>query len=327
MSSADAAPGAPASTGEGGRPLPDPVLSAAEDIRSMRVRGAAKIGRHAAQALGRFARAGWDGDLAALDEAARALVAARPTAVTLPNAVAFVAGRARRAPAAQRRRALAEAADEFDRRAEGALEAIGRHGAGLVPEGGTVLTICNSQGALAPLLAARREGRSFRAIALETRPWRQGLLTVRQLHEGGVDASLAVDSAMWHLLQEAQAVFVGSDSIALNGDVVNKVGTGGLSVLARERGVPFYVCAETFKVDPASATGEEVPIEERESAEVVRTGEVPEGVLVRNPVFDVAPHRNVTGGYVTELGLLRTGAELAEAARRAWEWEGGTRIA
>lgn len=304
----------------------DPILGAADDIRTMRVRGAAKIGRHAAHALGRFADA-WDGDRASLDDAARELVAARPTAVTLPNAVAFVANRARRANPQDRRAALAQAAEEFERRAEGALAAIGRHGAALVPEDGTILTICNSQGALTPLLAARREGRRFKAIALETRPWRQGLLTVRQLHEGGVDASLAVDSAMWHLLQEADAVFVGSDSIALNGDVVNKVGTGGLSVLARERGVPFYVCAETFKVDPASPTGADVPIEERESAEVVTPGEVPEGVHIRNPVFDIAPHRNVTGGYVTELGVLRTGAELAEAARRAWEWEGSTRIA
>lgn len=306
--------------GQGG----DPIRGAAEDILTMRVRGAAKIGRHAAHALGDFADR-WDGSLPALDAAARALVAARPTAVTLPNAVAFVVGRARRAPPHERKAALKGAADEFERRAEGALEAIGRHGARLVPEGGTVLTICNSQGALTPLFAARREGRAFHAIALETRPWRQGLLTARQLHEHGVSASLAVDSAMWHLLQDASVVLVGSDSIAMNGDVVNKVGTGGLSVLARERGVPFYVCAETFKVDPASPTGEDVPIEERESAEVVRTGEVPEGVLIRNPVFDVTPHRCVTG-YVTELGVLKA-SELADAARRAWEWEGSTRLA
>lgn len=319
MSAADVA--SPVATGARGQ---DPIGEAAEDIRTMRVRGAAKIGRHAAHAMGLFAHR-WDGSLPALDAAAHALVAARPTAVTLPNAVAFVAGRARKAPAEERAAALKAAADEFERRAEGALAAIGRHGARLVPEGGTVLTICNSQGALTPLFAARREGRAFHAVALETRPWRQGLLTARQLHEHGVSASLAVDSAMWHLLKEASAVLVGSDSIAMNGDVVNKVGTGGLAVLARERGVPFYVCAETFKVDPASRTGEDVPIEERERAEVVKTGEVPEGVVIRNPVFDVTPHRCVTG-YVTEVGVLQA-SELAHAARREWEWEGSTRIA
>jgi ribose 1,5-bisphosphate isomerase len=301
----------------------DPVRQAADDIHTMRVRGAAKIGRHAAKALASFADR-WSGDLRALDEAARTLVAARPTAVTLPNAVAFVVGRARRAPEAERKAVLKAAALEFDRRAEGALAAIGKHGARLVPEGGVVLTICNSQGALTPLVTARKEGKEFHAIALETRPWRQGLLTARQLHEAGIPASLAVDSAMWHLLREAQAVFVGSDTIAMNGDVVNKVGTGALSILARERGVPFYVCAETFKVDPASRTGEAVPIEERESVEVVKSGEVPEGVLIRNPVFDVTPHRCVTG-YVTELGVLRA-EELAHAARREWEWDGSTRI-
>jgi ribose 1,5-bisphosphate isomerase len=290
----------------------DPIAQAADDIRTMRVRGAALIGKHAARALGEFARS-WKGDAASLDRAAAALVAARPTAVSLPNAVRFVTKRGRAGPDA-----LREAAAEFARRAEDALAAIGRHGAALVPEGGTVLTICNSQGAIAPMLEARRQGRAFEAIALETRPWRQGLLTVAQLAKGDVRASLAVDSAMWALLDEADVVLVGADSLAKNGDVVNKIGTAALSVLARDKRVPLHVCAETFKVDMAAATGADVRIEEREAVEVVKPGEVPPSVRIRNPVFDVTPHACVTS-YVTELGALRKD-DLLDGARKQWEW-------
>lgn len=288
------------------------IQHAAEEIRSMRVRGAAKIGRFAARALGAMP---WDGDDATLDAAAVLLKAARPTAVSLPNAVDFVV---RAAKKGERPSSLVHAAAEFDRRASTALEAIGRHGADLIKDDQTVMTICNSQGALVPMFEAHRKGRRFHAIALETRPWRQGLLTVGQLAKEGIDASLAVDSAAWSLLPGCALVLTGADSIAKNGDVLNKVGTGGLAVLARERGVPLYVCAETFKLHPHAATGTDVPIEERETVEVVLPGEVPEGVRIRNPVFDVTDHRLITG-YVTELGVLPRD-RLFEATKRAWGW-------
>lgn len=288
------------------------IEQAAEDIRSMRVRGAAKIGRHAAKALGAMR---WDGSDAQLDAAAAKLKAARPTAVSLPNAVDFVVRRAKRGA---RPGSLADAAAEFERRASDALAAIGRHGAALIREGDTILTICNSQGALQPIFEAARAGKRFHVIALETRPWRQGLLTVKQLADAGVDASLAVDSAAWSLLARCRLVLVGADSIAKNGDVINKVGTGGVGVLARERGVPVYSCAETFKLHMHAARGEDVPIEERETAEVVEAGEVPSAVKVRNPVFDIT-HARYLESYVTELGILRP-EELLPAARKEWEW-------
>ncbi len=294
------------------------ISQAASDIQSMLVRGAAKIGRHAAHALGQFA-ATWDGDFATLDRAVAELSAARPSAVSLHNAVAFVARRARRSTEGKPQEALAEAADVFVARANGALAALGRHGAALVPDGGVVLTHCNSQGALAPLFEAHRAGKRFRVVATETRPWRQGLLTVRQLAEAGIDASLAVDSAMYTVLGDADLVLVGADTWASNGDVVNKIGTAGLGVLARDRDVPFYSCAETFKVDLAAADGAAVPIEERQGAEIVAPGEIPSDVSIFNPVFDVTPASFVRG-YVCELGCLRAG-ELAPAARKAWEWD------
>lgn len=291
----------------------DPIARAAEEIRSMRVRGAAKIGRHAARALGELV---WDGRDESIEAAAATLVAARPTAVSLPNAVGFVVRGAKQGP---RPGSLARAAAEFEARAASALTNIGRNGAGLVKDGSRVLTICNSQGALVPLFEARRAGRRVSVIALETRPWRQGLLTVAQLSKEGIEASLAVDSAAWPLLAECDIVLTGADSIARNGDVLNKVGTGGLAELAALRGVPLYVCAETFKLHPDAATGADVPIEERETVEVVAPGEIPESVRVRNPVFDVTDHRRVRG-YVTELGVLDRD-QLVEAAKKAWGWQ------
>lgn len=288
------------------------IEQAAEQIRSMRVRGAAKIGRFAAQALGDMT---WDGRDESLDAAAAKLKAARPTAVSLPNAVDFVVRSAKEGPRPQ---SLRTAATEFERRATTALANIGRNGAALVENDATIMTICNSQSALAPLFEAARQGKRFSVIALETRPWRQGLLTVAQLAKEGLDASLAVDSAAWSLLPECDLILTGADSVARNGDVINKVGTGALGVLARERSVPQYVCAETFKIHPRALAGADVPIEEREIAEVVAPGEIPDKVKVRNPVFDVTDHRLVKG-YVTELGILSRD-ELIDAARRAWGW-------
>src|SRR5205823_622877 len=107
------------------------------------------------------------------------------------------------------------------------------------------------------------------------------------------------------------------DSLAQNGDVVNKVGTAALARLAKDKGVPVHCCAETFKLHPRAATGRDVPIEERESAEVAKPGELPAGVRVRNPVFDVTPAALLTG-YVTEVGQLAPG-DLGAAARKQWE--------
>lgn len=288
------------------------IEAAANEIRSMRVRGAAKIGRYAATALGEMT---WDGQDASLEQAAAMLKAARPSAVSLPNAVDFVVREAKKGP---RPGSLRRAADEFDLRARSALTDIATNGAALIEDGMSVMTICNSQGALAPLFEARRQGRRFHVIALETRPWRQGLLTVAQLAKEGIDASLAVDSAAWSLLPACQLVLTGADSIARNGDVINKVGTGGLGILAKERGVPVYVCAETFKLHPRAAKGADVPIEERETAEVVQHGEVPETVRIRNPVFDVTEHRLIRS-YVTELGVLPRD-EMLEKAKAQWGW-------
>ena len=199
-------------------------------------------------------------------------------------------------------------------------------------DGATVLTHCNAGGlatadygtALAPIYAAAERGMKVAVFADETRPLLQGArLTAWELMQSGIDVTLITDNMAGRVMFEDKidAVFVGADRIARNGDVCNKIGTYSVAVLARENGVPFYCCAPTSTFDPELADGSLIPIEERAPSEVTEgfgSRTAPEGVKVYNPAFDVTPARLVTG-IVTEVGLISepTTERVEEALRRA----------
>lgn len=304
-------------------PVNDGTLpSIAEDIATMRVRGAGKIARHAARGL-----AAWERDSArfpdarsfdeGLRRAEKTLLDTRPSAVSLRNAVRFVGRRVRaRGTVEAKREALRAAAKEFETRSKEAVAGIGRQASGLVKDGGTYLTHCNSQAALAGFIEARKAGRHFEVLATETRPWKQGLLTSRELADAGVPVTLIVDSAAYHEMPRVDAVFVGCDTIAANGDVVNKVGTSAIALFARELGVPFHVCGETYKIDVDTPSGAEVVIEERDAAEIADPKELP-GVRILNPVFDVTVASRVTD-LLTEVGTVAP-ADARATAVKVWE--------
>jgi methylthioribose-1-phosphate isomerase len=190
--------------------------------------------------------------------------------------------------------------------------AIGEHGAGLLEGGARVLTHCNA-GALATggygtalgvIRSAHLRDPSLTVWVDETRPLLQGArLTAWELAQDGIPTTLVADSmAGWLMAQgRVDAVIVGADRIARNGDAANKIGTYALSVLARAHEVPFYVAAPTSTIDPATATGADIPIEHRDAAEL-SVGV--DGVDVYNPAFDVTPHGNITA-IVTEHGVAR----------------------
>lgn len=197
-------------------------------------------------------------------------------------------------------------------------EAMGQHGAPLVPDGRTVLTHCNA-GALATagygtalgvIRAAVSSGKNVDVFADETRPFLQGArLTAWELQQDGIPVTLITDNMAGHFMKAGRigCVVVGADRIASNGDVANKIGTYSVAVLAKENGVPFYVAAPISTIDLKLSSGEEIPIEERAAAEVTRVGGVelaPEGIAVANPAFDVTPYRYVTG-IITERGVAR----------------------
>jgi len=201
---------------------------------------------------------------------------------------------------------------------------MGRHGAELLPDNAVVLTHCNA-GALATggygtalgvVRAAWEVGRVKKVLVDETRPLLQGArLTAWELEQEGIPYELIVDSAAGQLLAQGavDAVLVGADRIVRNGDTANKIGTYPLAVLAARHDVPFYVIAPTSTIDPEIESSEEIPIEERDSREVLQIDEVqlaPAGARARNPVFDVTPHELITA-IVTEHGVLRPPLEEA----------------
>jgi methylthioribose-1-phosphate isomerase len=254
-------------------------------------------------------------------QAAR-LAAARPTAVNLPAAVARSVRRAEREAAAERPgreilRALLEEGLALERTERAACERMGELGAALIQDGAGVLTHCNAGAlctvgigtALAPLYVAARQGKHLRVFADETRPLFQGArLTAWELARGGLDVTVIIDGAAASVLRSGsvQAVFVGADRIARNGDVANKIGTYPLAVLARRHAVPFYVVAPLSTLDPDCPDGASIPIEERAASEVTHPLGVPAApasVRVFNPAFDVTPAELVSA-LVCERGVV-----------------------
>ena len=314
-----------------------------ESIQEMRVRGAPAIGVTGAYAMAMAARQITEEDachfLPRLREAAKEIKAARPTAVNLSWAVHRLLAIAEAAPdpVVAGKRLLAEAKCIQKNDVE-ANRSIGRHGAPLLRDHTAVLTHCNT-GALATagygtalgvIRTAWEEGGRFRVFHTETRPFLQGArLTAWELVKMGIPATMVVDSAAGLLLNEqaVQSVIVGADRIASNGDTANKIGTYAIAVLAKENGIPFYVAAPTSTVDLSLPSGSRIPIEERGSLEVSQFGGVKtaaDGIEIRNPAFDVTPHRYIDA-IITEVGVVRApyASNLPAAVARAGTSNGG----
>jgi methylthioribose-1-phosphate isomerase len=310
-----------------------------EAIRLLRVRGAPAIG--VAAAFGVWlgvakseagSRAEFDRELSA---GADFLRTSRPTAVNLFWAIdrmlRFAKERAALPPAAMRDALLAEAKAIRDED-EAACRRLGQLGAELVRDGDTILTHCNAGGlatarygtALAIPFLAREAGKSLHVFADETRPLLQGArLTAWELTKAKIPCTLICDNMAASVLASGrvQAVFVGADRVAANGDAANKIGTYGVALAAREHGVPFYVVAPTTTLDLSIPSGREIPIEERAAEEVASfrsERSAPHGVNVFNPAFDVTPARFIAA-IVTENGVCRAPYEdsLKKAAARA----------
>jgi len=289
-------------------------------IRDLAVRGAPAIGIAAAWGVVLAARgieATQAADAArALEPALHHLNAARPTAVNLAWSLARMRGALARAgddwrEALEREAAAIETEDLAANRRMGAL------GAGLIAPGSGVLTHCNTGSlatagfgtALGVIRAGVAQDRIGRVFAGETRPWLQGArLTVWELQQDGIDATLIADAAASHLMKsgKVQWVVVGADRICANGDTANKIGTYQLAIAARHHGVKFMVVAPSSTVDMDTASGDLIEIEERDPGELHGVGgsrTVAEGIGAWNPVFDVTPH-TLIDAIVTERGVV-----------------------
>src|SRR5688572_26568755 len=301
----------------------------AEAIRTMIVRGAPAIGVSAAFGMALAAQRGDD-----LQQAADELKSARPTAVNLAWAVdrMWRTGTLACQDARDRQECLSSTlvaeAVLMNREDIESNMRLGRYGAELLGQSATVLTHCNA-GALATagygtalgvIRAAIEGGKRIAVFADETRPYLQGArLTAWELQHDNIDCTLITDNMAGHFFQQGafDAVIVGADRIAANGDTANKIGTYTVAVLAHAHDVPFYVAAPVSTIDPACPNGAGIPIEERSAEEVTDiygSRVAPEGINVRHPAFDVTPARLITA-IITDRGVLRPPYE--EAIRNA----------
>jgi methylthioribose-1-phosphate isomerase len=298
----------------------------ADVIRNMVVRGAPAIGVAAGMgiALGvNNSKAESTGDLKRdFDQICDAIGKTRPTAVNLFWAIRRMQEkfeRVRIRPIPHIKQALIEEAQRMHAEDIAANQAMGRHGATLMPASGGVLTHCNA-GALATagygtalgvIRAAVEQGKQIHVYADETRPFLQGSrLTAWELMKDGIPTTVISDNMAGAMMRQGKikAIVVGADRIAANGDVANKIGTYTVAVLAKEHGIPFYVAAPISTVDLACPDGSQIPIEQRNAKEVTHIAGkqmVPDGVSIENPAFDVTPAQYVAA-IITERGIARS---------------------
>jgi len=297
-----------------------------EAISLLRVRGAPAIGGAAAYGMCLAAEglpddAGVAAAAAHLRAAKEYLATSRPTAVNLFWALDRMAAvvKALAAEGVQAlRAALRREADAIRTEDAAMCRAIGEHGLAVLEGATAIMTHCNAGRmatmgigtALAPVYVAAEAGRSIRVYANETRPLLQGArITAWELEEAGLPVTVITDGMAATVLRQGsvQAVIVGADRVAANGDVANKIGTYGLALLARAHDIPFFVAAPSSTVDLATPSGEAIPIEQRrpdEVRQVLGSRVTPSGVDVLNPAFDVTPAALITG-IVTERGVAR----------------------
>jgi methylthioribose-1-phosphate isomerase len=298
----------------------------AKAIKSMIIRGAPAIGVAAAMgiALGmeRSKATGTRQFAAEFQKTCDLMASTRPTAVNLFWAIdrmkaSFSDGALAGESVDQLKGRLRREADRLHDEDVASCRAIGSHGATLVPADARILTHCNA-GALATagygtalgvIRGAVEAGKRVRVLADETRPFLQGSrLTAWELMREGIDTTVITDSMAGALMrtEEIDLVVVGADRIAANGDTANKIGTYTVAVLAKEHGIPFYVAAPSSTIDLSMPDGDGIPIEERHAKEVTHVGSnqlAPAGAMVRNPAFDVTPHRYITA-IVTDRGIF-----------------------
>ncbi len=297
-----------------------------EAIRELKVRGAPAIGIAAAYGVV-LGVSGFSGTMdqwvTEVNKHADYLATSRPTAVNLFWALDRIKARAEALASSgkiteEAIQALLAEARLIQAEDEATNRLIGEHALSLFEDGMGVLTHCNAGGlatakygtSLAPFYFALEQGIHLKVFADETRPVLQGArLTAFELQQAGVDVTLICDNMAGHVMSKGwiQAVIVGTDRVAANGDVANKIGTYSVAVLAKAHNIPFYVACPLSTIDLSTPTGADIPIEERHSDEVTlgfgkRTA--PEGVAVYNPAFDITPNELVTA-IITEKGIIK----------------------
>ncbi len=297
-----------------------------EEIKTMKVRGALNIALTASRTMKSVIEAG-EGSaeeiIKKLKSVGEKLKSSRPTAVSLPNSVDYVIYLAESIEGSEPdsyKRELLDAVDNFILDMERSLEEIAEIGSRMIKDKDVILTHCNSDTVTEILKKAWREGKKFTVYATETRPRWQGHITARELLDAGIPVTLIVDSAACLTMQtkKIDKVFVGADTVCVNGDVVNKIGTSQVALCAKERDIEFIVAVESIKFSPQSMMGSVIEIEERSPAEVWDEDK-PKNLGIYNPAFDVVDAENIDM-IITEFGVMPPEA-VYQVVKEKFSWE------
>ncbi len=303
--------------------MTDSIEVIAEKIIKLQVQGARNVAIAAVQALQTLAEQTTATNktefFAELKKAQTLFSNTRPTEPLMRNAIRYIINQTQNAPednVKDLRDIVTSSANGFLKDLSASRERAAEIGAKRIGEGSVVFTHCHSSTVTRLLAKAKANGADFRVICTETRPAYQGRITAKELVGLGIDTTFIVDSAARTFMNDVDVVFVGADAITSEGNVINKIGTGGISVIASEARVPFYVVSELLKFDPETLGGGCEKIEQRNPAEV--WAEAPTQLKVKNPAFDVTPNRYIHG-LICEEGVIPPQTVL-EIMRKRYPW-------
>jgi ribose 1,5-bisphosphate isomerase len=303
--------------------MAETIRITAEKIRKLQVQGARNVAIAAIKAIQTQAEQTKAKTktqfLCELKEAQTIFVASRETEPLMRNAIRWILTQSQSAKTEKIEtlsKKVVSNVNQFLKGLEDSKEHIAETGAKRIRDGSVVFTHCHSSTVTRLLAKAKEEGKNFKVICTETRPAYQGRITANELVGLGIETTFIVDSAARSFMENVDAVIVGADAITSEGNVVNKIGSSGIAVLAHEARVPFYVVSELLKFDPETLKGECEKIEQRNPAEV--WSEAPPGLIVRNPAFDVTPNRYIHG-LICEEGIIAP-QTIVEIIRLRYPW-------
>ncbi len=303
--------------------MSETIRATAEKIKKLQVQGARNVAIAAVKAIQAQAeqtKTKTKTDfLCELKEAQTIFAASRETEPLMRNAIRWLITQAQSAKTEKVReltQIVSATATQFLNDLEDSKEHIAEIGAKRIRDDSVVFTHCHSSTVTRLLAKAKASGKNFKVICTETRPAFQGRITAKELVDLGIETTFIVDSAARTFMGDVDLVIVGADAITSEGNVVNKIGSSGIAVLAHEARVPFYVVSELLKFDPATLSGECEKIEQRNPAEV--WNEAPTKLVVCNPAFDVTPNRYIHG-LICEEGIISP-QSIVEVMRRSYPW-------
>jgi ribose 1,5-bisphosphate isomerase len=303
--------------------LADPVREAADKIKRLRVQGARNVAIAAIKAIEALASQTTAKNkkqfLTELLKAKEILFVSRETEPLMRNAVRMIVAQVEKNRENDVKKlvaTVASASHRFLKELEDSKEKIAEIGARRIKNGSVILTHCHSSTVTYLLMKAKQEGRTFEIFCTETRPLFQGKRTAREMLDLGVKTTFIIDSAARFLMSQVDLVIVGADAITSEGNVINKIGTSTIALVAQEARTPFYVVSELLKYDPATMYGDYEKIEERDSSEIWK--DPPKNLLIRNPAFDVT-RRDFIHGIICEEGIISPHS-ITEVMHRKHPW-------